>query len=109
MDENAEVEGLRGLLAMIEKDPTLLELSDATQANSGRHAGLIESRLADEIHYCLRHGKESVVSMLARHDQETVWRWLDLCPTCMQAFRVISTGWDHASSTRPNWGMDTPM
>lgn len=70
-----------GLVRLLKAEPTLLD-----PAPAGDPSTLINHRVRDEIHTCLRCPSQARVAFLAdcgEHGQ----RWLDLCPPCESWFR----------------------
>lgn len=86
-----DVEAIRGLLATIEAEPTLLPALHGVRA--GNQGEVLYRRVADEVHPCLRCGEQARVAYAVRHSHgDGVWRALDLCPGCAVLVTAVIHG-----------------
>lgn len=90
MSDIDEVEAMLSMVKLVEAEPTLLEVARyATDRNRRLHGRMMDARVRDEIHRCLRHAGVATAAMLIQHRNDPTWRWLDLCPRCVAAFAEI--------------------
>ena len=89
-----DVEAIRGLLATIEAEPTLLPaLPGVRPHNRGE---MLYNRVAHEVHPCLRCGERATAAFMVRQASEGTWRALDVCAGCAVLVVAVIHGLENA-------------
>jgi hypothetical protein len=89
-----DVEAIRGLLATIEAEPTLLPaLPGVRPHNRGE---MLYRRVADEVHPCLKCGERATAAFLVKQSLDGTWRALDVCSGCAVLVVAVIHGLENA-------------